>query len=297
MARARNIKPGFFINEDLCDLSPLARLLFIGLWTIADREGRLEDRPKRIRMAILPADDCDVAALLEQLDARGFIVRYAGESCGLIQIANWAKHQRPHHTERASTLPGPTVAAKALRKQQLSQVTVNDPGRNGGNPPDSLIHRFTDSLIPEEQHMSRSAEKPADRDPSLSLLVAEVFEHWRATMRKPRAALDDKRRKVIRAALANGYTVGDLRKAIDGCALSAWHMGQNDRGATYNALELILRNAEKIDAFMTMADTPPALNRTPTRDEQRADFIAQLTGRAPKNDDKGAGYDPFTIDV
>ena len=61
MARARNIKPGFFRNADLAELPIEARLLFIGLWTIADREGRMEDRPKQIKMELFPADslDCD----------------------------------------------------------------------------------------------------------------------------------------------------------------------------------------------------------------------------------------------
>src|SRR5262245_4448792 len=60
MARARLLKPGFFTNEDLVELPPAARLLFAGLWTLADREGRLEDRPKRIKLAVLPYDDVDV---------------------------------------------------------------------------------------------------------------------------------------------------------------------------------------------------------------------------------------------
>ena len=46
MARARNIKPGFFRNADLVEMPIEARLLFIGLWTLADRSGRLEDRPR-----------------------------------------------------------------------------------------------------------------------------------------------------------------------------------------------------------------------------------------------------------
>lgn len=80
MARARNIKPGFFANEKLAECDPLARLLFAGLWCLADREGRLEDRPKRIRAEVLPYDICDAEALLEQLKEHGFILRY--ESCG-----------------------------------------------------------------------------------------------------------------------------------------------------------------------------------------------------------------------
>jgi hypothetical protein len=65
MARARNIKPGFFLNDELAECEPLARLLFAGLWCIADREGRLEDKPKRIKVEILPYDDCDIDYLLK----------------------------------------------------------------------------------------------------------------------------------------------------------------------------------------------------------------------------------------
>ncbi|WP_461949107.1 hypothetical protein ACOKPE_14565 [Acinetobacter baumannii] len=53
MARSRNIKPSFFMNEDIIELPYEARLLFIGLWTLADREGRLENRPKKIKGAVV----------------------------------------------------------------------------------------------------------------------------------------------------------------------------------------------------------------------------------------------------
>ena len=65
MARARNIKPGFFRNSDLVELPMDARLLFIGLWTLADRMGRLEDRPKQIKMEIFPAEETFWLAISE----------------------------------------------------------------------------------------------------------------------------------------------------------------------------------------------------------------------------------------
>lgn len=76
MARARNIKPGFYRNEDLAECSIWARHIYPGLWMLADREGRLEDRPKRIRAELLPFDMVDVEPLLEELAVRGFIDRY-----------------------------------------------------------------------------------------------------------------------------------------------------------------------------------------------------------------------------
>lgn len=107
MARARNIKPGFFINEDLVELPFSTRLLFIGLWTIADRAGRLDDRPKKIKMAVFPADDVDVDTGLFELAERGLLVRYIVDNEPFIQITNFEKHQSPHIKEVDSLIPAP----------------------------------------------------------------------------------------------------------------------------------------------------------------------------------------------
>lgn len=107
MARARNIKPGFFTNEQLVECGMETRLLFIGMWTIADREGRLEDRPKRIKMQLFPADNVDVDACLDQLTAMGFLERYEASGQRYIQVVNWDKHQNPHIKEAPSTIPAP----------------------------------------------------------------------------------------------------------------------------------------------------------------------------------------------
>lgn len=105
MARSRNIKPGFFTNEELAEIDPLGRLLFIGLWTLADREGRLEDRPKRIKIEILPYDNCDVDSLLTQLDDARFITRYVVNGKKYMQINKFIKHQNPHPKEAVSQIP------------------------------------------------------------------------------------------------------------------------------------------------------------------------------------------------
>lgn len=108
MARTRLIKPKFFIDEDIGTLPPLARLLFIGLWTVADREGILEDKPRQIKNAILGYDDCDVDELLNQLYTAGFIVRYTYNSKCYIKIRCFVKHQNPHKQEKPSEYPQPT---------------------------------------------------------------------------------------------------------------------------------------------------------------------------------------------
>src|SRR3990167_3168710 len=107
MPRIRYIKPGFFENDTLANVSPLGRLLFAGLWCHADREGRLEDRPDRLKAAILPYDRCDLDELLGSLARHGFIRRYRAGGHRLIQVENFSKHQRPHIKEPPSTYPAP----------------------------------------------------------------------------------------------------------------------------------------------------------------------------------------------
>lgn len=105
MARARTIRPEFFQHEGLAECSPAARLLFIGLWTLADREGRLEDRPKRIGAMLMPYEDADIEALLTELQTRNFIERYDAAEKSVISIPKFAKHQHPHPKEPTSELP------------------------------------------------------------------------------------------------------------------------------------------------------------------------------------------------
>ena len=136
MARSRNIKPGFFKNEDLAEIHPLGRILFAGLWCLADREGRLEDRSKRIKADILPYDDCDVDSLLEVLHQNHFIIRYRVEGERYIEVVNFKKHQNPHKKEAESVLPAaPEIPERASEIPERAVLI-----------PDSLS---LDSLIPD----------------------------------------------------------------------------------------------------------------------------------------------------
>lgn len=132
MARSRNIKPGFFKNEILAELPAEARLLFIGLWTIADREGRLEDRPRKIKGELFPYEDrFDVEAMLDSLHSNCFIVRYEVENRKYLEIVNFVKHQDPHYKEKASEIPPPKgevnkVLATNVTRTQRQRILERD---------------------------------------------------------------------------------------------------------------------------------------------------------------------------
>lgn len=121
MARARNIKPGFFKNEDLAELKPEVRLLFIGLWTLADREGRLEDRPKRIKAELFAFDEFNVDSMLNELQAMKFCIRYEVGGSRYISITNFVKHQDPHYRERASDIPAPPGLSNSIKATNVTR--------------------------------------------------------------------------------------------------------------------------------------------------------------------------------
>jgi hypothetical protein len=107
MARIRTIKPEFFASEQVASVPYHCRLLFVGLWLHADREGRLLDRPVRLKAMLFPYDDLDINDGLDRLHRAGLITRYERGEMKLIAMPTWAKHQQPNMREAASVLPAP----------------------------------------------------------------------------------------------------------------------------------------------------------------------------------------------
>lgn len=136
MARARLLKPGFFQNEVLAELPYEGRLLFQGLWTLADREGRLEDRPKRIKAAVFPFDIVAIDDLLAGLAERDFIVRYHAEAVAVIQITTFNDHQKPHKNEPASKLP-PQIDTSTIGGSAPAEALTGDGDGDGDESGDS----------------------------------------------------------------------------------------------------------------------------------------------------------------
>lgn len=153
MARARNIKPAFFDNDLLADIDPLGRLLFIGLWTIADYKGDLVYREKRIKAQLLPYDNCDVKNIMINLDKSGFIRFYSDGDSIYLNIANFSKHQNPHKNERQKGSDIPEYSESMAQAVDLSTLTINRDkngtahDNNETNRADSLL-LIPDSLSP-----------------------------------------------------------------------------------------------------------------------------------------------------
>lgn len=253
--RARNIKPSLFKNEVLGTADPLLTILFEGLWCEADRDGRLEDRPLRLRAEILPyRDNANVDAMLDWLAERGFIARYEAQNTRIIQVLKFSDHQRPHNNEVVSVLPAWDASKHSQGKKSAQPRKKALRSDSSSLIPSSLIPD-SGSLIPDPLMLPSEAmsdAKPPDD-------VRRVFDHWRQVWNHPSAALDPKRRATIARAL-KGYAAADLCESISGYLNSGHHAGQNDRNTIYDGLHLLLRDADHIDAGLRFAREPPELS-------------------------------------
>lgn len=111
------------------------------------------------------------------------------------------------------------------------------------------------AMLETEAQVPTEAESETKKD--MSTFTLEIFEFWKTTMSHPRSKLDDKRKRLIKAALKTGYSANDCKQAILGCSYTPWNMGINPDGQKFDSLELILRNAEKIDWFIANEENPP----------------------------------------
>lgn len=205
MARIRSLKIGFYENEDLAQLPYETRLLFAGLWLLADREGRLEDRPLRIKARLFPYDGAlNVDDHLTALHRANFILRYDAEGAPAIQVLGFAKHQRPKTDEQPSVIPAPLC--------EIPRGELSAPILGKGKDRET-----------ERQRAERDAA------PDAPPLLAEL---WNSTTELPIPRcreMSTKRAKHIKARLIE-RPMSEWEHVFRRIQESAFCRGENDRG-------------------------------------------------------------------
>lgn len=194
--KIRGVKPDFWIDENVVEVSYPARLLFIGLWMLACDNGHVEDSPKRIKMALFAADNVDVADLLDELVGQGLIVR-AG---GWITVPHLAQHQ---HIDTRYFL--------TCKRDDCTKPAVATPGRTPRRTPATPgAHRaHTVGTVRPHDDSDSDSEKDSSADADATL---DPFTTWYAAyprregrgqaLRAFRAALKKTDAQTLTAALA-----------------------------------------------------------------------------------------------
>lgn len=248
MARSRNIKPSFFQNEELGELSPLARLAFIGMWTIADYKGCIEYRPKRLKVQLLPYDECSLEEIAINLEKSGFIAIYSVAEQTYIKIVNFEKHQNPHKNEREAGSEIPDIPENYTRISYLENIAINRE-ENGTAPADSLFP-LTDSLNPvsliPDSSVPPSADSPGKPD-ATKKKEPDSAETWRAYSM---AYFERYGTEPVRNATTNSLMAGFVKRIgkEESPHVARFFLSHND--AYYNrqlhSLKAMVNDAEKL---------------------------------------------------
>lgn len=123
MARIRSIHPGLFTDAEFVSVSPLARLLAIGILTEADDFGAFKWEPITLKMRLLGADNTDVVALLGELEAANIICQYEHEGRYYGLVRNFCQYQRPKKPKSVHFIPPEfgTYIALSRRSSELDE--------------------------------------------------------------------------------------------------------------------------------------------------------------------------------
>ncbi len=257
-ARIRTVKPEFWQDELIGSLPMGAQLLYLGLISHADDEGRLRGSPLLIRAQVFPYRlEAEVEEWLALLAEANRIVRYVVDGQSYIAIPRFTDHQRIEKPKK-SALPVPQKRAirdeSRTRPGHVDDASGTHPGRNGmeGNGMEWKGMEATRTEVRVEvvpvQEILVPVEPDSDPRPT------RVFDHWRKVMGKTnaRTVFNEKRKEAVARALKT-WREEELLQAIDGCAASPFHMGENEDSKRYDDLELICRDDARIEKFIEMA--------------------------------------------
>ena len=268
MARTRNIKPGFFTNEELAEIEPLGRLLFAGLWTIADREGRIEDRPKRIKVAILPYDDCDVDALLEELHNRGFITRYKVNGGSYLEITNFAKHQHIVGTEAKSDIPpNPCNNAEVEQLPEEYEKKSNKLEKKSNKLEEIAPESYSLNL----ESINNNSKELLSAEADTGVSVKTVVEHYHArcpSLQKVKE-LTPSRRQSINARMKELKTQEALDGFLDKVENSDFITGRDGRWQGKRGIDWIFKQQNFIKILEGNYDNPSSKPSFSPEEEER----------------------------
>jgi len=261
MSRIRTIKPEFWTSGQVMACSPQARLLFIGLWNFCDDHGVHPASLMRLKAKVFPGDSFtteNISQWITELIHNKLIYGYVVDGQSYWIVTGWGKHQRIDKPTYRHPLPLPELKdARNLTSfpRDLSEASVTSLKAVGDGSTTDRNGMESNGLEKEtcEVETSPRSDSPLND-------IHEVFKHWQTVMGHPSAKLDKKRQRAIGEALNLGYTLGQLKQAIDGCFNTPFNQGQNDRGQRYDDIGLILRDAAHIDRFIANAIAPP-LNR------------------------------------
>ena len=249
-------KPAFFQNQELGELLPIERLAFIGMWTIADFRGCIELKSKRLKIQILPYDDCDIDSIVTNLDKARFIRIYSVRGQRHIKIINFEKHQNPHKNEREAGSEIPDISEAEEKPNEIKEL-IQDGIKPDliGSPRAESLFLNPSSLIPDSLNLipdpltlpATPAGVGRRKGPRAEKELRPTAETWKAYAEAYEARYGT---PPVRNATVNSQMVGFVGRIgqEESPAVAAWFVGNQNRFyvETGHSVGMLARDAEKL---------------------------------------------------
>lgn len=176
MARIRSIKPDFWTSEQVMECSPIARLLFIGMWNFADDHGRLPAAPKTLKAQIFPADDIDaknVRGMIDELSSNGLIRLYEVEGKEFLLVTGW--HHQKIDKRQPAKYPDPPKEQSPNVRRTVSTDLIGSEGI-GEERKSCPVDKSTRTKQVYSEEFEQKFWQPYPRSPTMS--KSEAWKAW-----------------------------------------------------------------------------------------------------------------------
>jgi len=192
MTRIRTIKPEFWCDEKLAQMSTIDRLVFLGLMSMADDYGRVHDNIKVIDAFMFPYSEESSRESVANLSRTGRIVRGISSSgMKILEIVNWSKHQRVDKPQPLKALP-PIYKKNA---ENSNENSIPEPFANDSGMVPELVAPLTSYHRPPTTDQGSPINMSADRGRSFSEYSDEFENFWKAYPKQRRTKKQEAYRK------------------------------------------------------------------------------------------------------
>lgn len=197
MARKRMIDPNIWASEDFSKLSTLAKLVFIGIFSNADDEGRGKAKAVYLKSILFPYEEAirvaDVDKTLSEIGSNMSVTFYSNNGNEYYQLNNWDKWQkvdRPTPSMIPELNENSTIIRRAFDECSTNPRRVLAPNRIEQNRTEKEKNIFIKPTIAEikdyclERKNSVDAEKFFDFYESKGWLIGKnPMKDWKASIR------------------------------------------------------------------------------------------------------------------
>jgi len=152
-SQRRMVYMKIWTSEQFGGLSDKAKILYIGMVTLADDDGRLRGNPAYLRGQIFPYNEdlsvTDVLQFRNEVEKSGLITTYSIDGFEYIEHPKWEEYQVIRKDlYKKSTLPSSNVnVTKPLRKSTLSKVKLSKDNIADKSAHQSIIKWYSDLVF------------------------------------------------------------------------------------------------------------------------------------------------------